>query len=139
MRTRMRLVLAAALLAGMLAIPAATAAAPPSPFTGSWTSVDVDGSNQRLSIGGGPSPRVLLYDDGATVCGLDGAGDPIYAARASGRATVGGTTLTVDIDLYCLASPTYFLDTFAGLTFDHDAGTDTLTDFSGVVWSRAGS
>ncbi len=134
-----RLISIVVLVVGMLSVPLAVTAAPPSPFTGSWTSVDVDGSNQRLTIGGGPAPRVLLRDDGATVCGLDDEGEPEFAARASGRAAIAGTTLTVDFDLYCLASPTYFLDTFPGITYDYDAGTDTLTDNIGVVWSRAGS
>lgn len=139
MRTLLRMALATALVAGMLALPLAATAAPPSPFTGSWTSVDpVDGSNQRMAIGGGPAPRVLLYDDGATVCGLDELGEPVHAARVTGRGTVDGTTLSVDLDVYCLASPTYLLGSFAGV-FEYDAGTDTLTDGIGIVWSRAGS
>lgn len=139
MRTLLRMALATALVAGMLALPLAATAAPPSPFTGSWTSVDpVDGSNQRMAIGGGPAPRVLLYDDGATVCGLDLGGVPLHAARATGRASVSGTTLTVDFDVYCLASPTSFWGV-APATFDYDAGTDTISDGFGAVWSRAGS
>lgn len=125
------------LVVSFVAVPLTATALPPSPFIGSWTSVDIDGSSQRLSIGGGPAPRVLLYDDGATVCGLGDSG-PLFAARATGAGAVSGTDLMVDLDVYCLASPTYFLDTF-GATFDYDNDNDTLLDFSGVVWSRAGS
>ncbi len=138
MRRGLRLALSVAMVTAFVAAVAVPAgAAPPSPFTGAWTSIDIDGSSQRLTIGGGPAPRVQLLDDGASVCGLDENGDPIWAARATGRAAVAGDVLTVDLDLYCLARPTYFLDTFAGLEYTYDAGTDTLTDGLGVVWSRA--
>jgi hypothetical protein len=53
----------------------------PSPFHGAWESRDLDGSYQRLMIGG-PWPRwrpvpityhIVYFDHGATVCGGDQA------------------------------------------------------------------
>jgi len=62
------LAVAASLL--MAAVLVVGAAAAPDPFKGKWHSIDVDGSNQTLQVGGGPggSYHVRYYDDGATVC-----------------------------------------------------------------------
>ena len=48
------------LLAGALLMLCASIAlgAGVTPFTGSWTSTDVDGSFQRMQIGGGDTPHI---------------------------------------------------------------------------------
>ncbi len=137
MRRWYRLALTVAMVTAFVGAMAAPAGAAPSPFTGAWTAVDIDGSDMRMAIGGGPSPRVLLIDYGASVCGLDDSGVPLYAARVTGRATIEGDVLSADLDVYCHARPTFFLGTFPGAEYTYDAGTDTLLDGIGVVWSRA--
>ena len=128
--------IATLLLIALLAV--SPVGAKPNPFVGVWVSTDTDGSNQRLTVGGGPgnAHNVRYYDDGATVCGLDPVtGDFLSAARARGRLSASGTTLSGDLDLYCLTSPPEFNGTYF-LVFEYDASTDTLTDGFGVVWSR---
>jgi hypothetical protein len=123
------------LMAGALVI---TAAAAPNPFRGAWHSVDVDGSNQTLRIGGGPgsSYHVHYFDDGATVCGLDPVtGDFLYAAFARGVLAGSGYTIAGDLPVYCLAHPRYLYAT-APFGYTYDPGTNTLTDVQGIVWYR---
>jgi hypothetical protein len=124
------LLIAAALVVG--------AAAAPDPFKGTWYSVDTDGSNQTLHVGGGPGGtyHVRYHDDGATVCGVDPVTDVIlYAASGSGALTSAGNVLSGDVALYCFASPRLFYGNVT-LTYSYNAGTDTLTDFWGIVWHR---
>ncbi|MBM4431769.1 MAG: hypothetical protein FJ026_15705 [Chloroflexi bacterium] len=74
------------LLALLLTLALATvshAALPPARgFAGAWTSIDVDGSHQRLVIQPVRRPwgtySLAYFDDGASVCGCDAAGKPLY-------------------------------------------------------------
>jgi hypothetical protein len=131
-------ILVSALVVASSAMGVGTAGADVSPFTGAWTSVDaVDGSSQTLSIGGGATPRVALYDDGASSC------DPSLsvAARGSGNATsVSSTELVVPLNVYCLDGPAYLQGTFE-ITFTYDPATDTLEDsvIPSTTWHRRGS
>ena len=123
------------LLAAFLVTPAAAAR---DPFRGVWVSIDIDGSSQRLVVGGGRAGtyRALFYDDGATVCGLDpDTGDILYAAVARGPFTLSGNTISADLPITCLSRPPGSIGVYT-LTFTYDAASDTLTDGIGVVWYR---
>lgn len=138
MKLLQRLILIAALIVLISAVFAAQAGAAPNPFIGMWHSTDIDGSNQTLTIGGGPGNtfRVRYHDDGASICGLDpDTGDFLYAASARGSLTASGDYLSGTMPVYCQTSPpslwgTYFFE------YWYDPGTDTLTDNLGVVWSH---
>ena len=124
-----------ATVVALLSISIASAA--PSPFMGFWRSVDIDGSNQTLLITPGPgsSYRLFLFDRGASVCGLDPSGNPLYAATARGRGTVSGMTLAGSFNVWCLSRPTTFWGS-SGFVFTYNPGSDTLTDTVGVIWNR---
>lgn len=107
----------------------ASAGAEASPFAGTWTSIDTDGSNQTMKISGSTAGAlgVRYYDDVATVCG----GDP---ARFAGTGRVDGDVLAADVLLVCIPGG----NVFGHITIEatYDASTDTLSDPSGVVWTR---
>ncbi|WP_392543452.1 hypothetical protein [Oryzobacter telluris] len=124
-----------AVLSTLLALGAAvaapgSAAAAAGPFTGTWTSTDLDGSNQWVSIRGSGSGAysVFLYDDSATnACG----GDP---ARFVGAGRADGAFLDVPGTLTCLPGGNVIRHRIG---FGFELVDDTLVDVSGVVWSRA--
>jgi hypothetical protein len=126
---------ASLLIAAVLVVGAAAA---PDPFKGKWHSIDVDGSYQTLVIGGGPGStyHVRYHDYGASVCGVDGTGAPLYAASAVGSLSASGTVLAGRLPVYCLASPRYlFEDPDTYFEFEYVAGT--LVDIhGGVVWTH---
>jgi hypothetical protein len=102
-------------------------AAPPDPFKGKWQSVDTDGSNQVLALGGGGATRnVTLRDDFASVCGGG-------VAIVRGTGTVAGDSLSGTFAVRC-ANGTAVPD--AAITWEYDSVADTLTDSFGVVWTR---
>lgn len=115
-------------LLGTALLPA-SAAAEVSPFAGTWTSIDTDGSHQTMKISGSTagSLGVRYYDDVGTVCG----GDP---ARFAGTGRVDGDVLEADVLLVCIPGG----NVFGHITIEatYDASTDTLSDPSGVVWTR---
>jgi hypothetical protein len=124
------------LIAATLVIGAS--AANPDPLKGTWYSVDTDGSNQILRVGGGPgvSHHVVYYDDGASVCGLDSEGNFLAAASAVGALGATGNTLSGLMPVYCLASPRYLWDLDAYFELTYQPGTDTLLDIHGLTWTR---
>ena len=102
-------------------------AAPPDPFSGKWSSIDTDGSNQILALGGsGATRRATLRDDYASVCGGG-------VAIVRGIGLVAGDTMSGSFIPRC-ANGTPALETF--ISWDYDSATNTLTDSFGVVWSR---
>ena len=105
------------------------------PLIGAWESTDLDGSYQILTIGGGPGNtyHVRYYDFGASVCGLDEAGDFLYAASATGFLTGSGGTLEGKLPVYCMEHPPKFYDNY-DFTIVYVDGTITSPD--GVVWNR---
>lgn len=125
MRPQFRTLLVTVLVS--LAVPAA-AVAGSDPFSGTWTSIDLDGSNQRIAItlGAGGVWTWDYVDDRATSCG----GAP---ASGTGSATVSGTTLAGNLTAVC--DPGSPLGTFP-TRFTFDSGTGKLTDGAGVVWTR---
>jgi hypothetical protein len=99
------------------------------PFVGAWESIDLDGSHQRLSIGGGSGAyHVAYFDDWATLCG-------------GGQATAIGSGSAADYDLHtepllvrCLKQ--HFILGYMDFTFTYNPATDTLV--SDVIWNRIG-
>lgn len=115
---------------GALLAPPASAAS--GPLADTWVSVDSDGSNQVLEIRGSGrrAYAVTYFDESATnAC----AGNP---ARISGPGFVDGDDIRLIGPVICLPGGNVFTSRFA-VTYDYDAGTDTLTDDFGVVWERA--
>jgi hypothetical protein len=131
-----RTVLYIALLSSLVvaALFATAAAAAMDPFKGVWYSIDGDGSNQRLTVGGGPDGmyRVSLFDDGATICGEDLS----VAAFGTGQFSVLGNVLGGEFLLQCLASPPYIWSEAFYVSYTYNSGANTLTDSLGVTWYR---
>lgn len=130
-----RLILAAALLLPLLA--AAPASATTSPFIGSWSATDVDGSAMTMTIGGGAdgSHRVGLVDHVGTICINSEASSLLFHGTAIGVAD--GDVLTA----------TWRTARCGDTGFDFEAGqfameylpaTDELFGMD-VVWERTGA
>jgi hypothetical protein len=124
----MRIVGSMLLACAVVALAVSSVAAKPSdPFHGKWSSIDTDGSNQILAIGGSGTLRnAILRDDFASVCGGG-------VAVVRGIGNVSGKTMSGTFMPRC-ANGTPVSETFIGWTYD--PATDTLTDSFGVVWSR---
>lgn len=128
-----RLILGIAVLSLALALPAAAfAAAPTSPFTGSWTSTDGDGSSQTLVVSTGKRPSVIYQDFYASGC--DNYGGPATHWVGAGTGSVEGDVLWVSFHKSGCGT---FLQGGYGDFYTYDAGTDTLTDQFLIVWYRA--
>jgi hypothetical protein len=71
MQTKGRFYLSVLAICALVALPAVAHAAPPSPFTGHWQGVDVDGSDIRLTIAGPPNGpfRITWTESYITFCG----------------------------------------------------------------------
>ena len=127
-----RAAICSAAVLGISVLGSSAQAANESPFLGTWASTDHDGSSQTLGIMGGGSGHfaVSLYDDAATAaCG----GAP---ARIAGSGSADGNDLVMVGVLTCVPGGN-FLRTRIAIDFHYDSSTDTLTDFSGVVWHRS--
>jgi hypothetical protein len=118
----------------LLAPAGARSSASPSTdaFVGGWTSTDLDGSHQELSIRGSGqgTHAVSLFDDAASVA-CDGS-----AAHFQGTGDAEGNSLTVTGTLTCQPGGNPLAGRIA-IGFSYSPGTDTLTDESGVVWARS--
>jgi len=103
--------------------------------------IDIDGSNQELSISGDNGVYNFYYfDDVASSCGYDGAGNPIAAyGTGTGAGTANENVLTTELSFWCLSEPETFLATVLG-EVTYDASGDTLTmssdGWSPSIWSR---
>lgn len=130
MRTVRRLAVGVALAACAVAGTAAGAAAAGGQLSGTWTSTDNDGSSQTLRITGSglETYAMSLYDASASVCG----GAP---AGVVGTGQRDGDTVTFDGALQCRPGGN-FLRGRLTLGFEYSAADDTLTDDTGVVWTR---
>ena len=121
------------LIALAMALASDATAAPG--FLGRWWSVDVDGSSQKLQIGLADNGYLLkLFDDGASICGLDPDGNPLYAAIGKGKGTADGNVLHASFKFWCLTDPRTFWGTATG-DYTYDPATDTLQD-GWVAWYR---
>jgi hypothetical protein len=121
-------------LVGCTALLAPPAFAGQGELAGNWTSVDLDGSHQTLNItgAGNPSYAMFLQDDETSgACG----GQP---AQLVGLGSADGDELVMLGSLVCLPGGNPIPGTRIFFSFEHDPAADTLTDFTGVVWHRAG-
>ena len=104
-------------------------AASSDPFGGLWRSTDLDASKQQIafSLGSTPGTYFVSYvDEKSGIC----ANGRIYG---SGQGGVSGSKMSGSLDLRCTSGQQY---SGVGFTFTHQAGTGTLVDGLGVVWSR---
>lgn len=106
-------------------------------FTGAWSSVDLDGSHQQLlirnSVGG---YGLVWFDDGASICGKDANGKPIYPAIGTGQGNADNYILQMNVRFWCLSHPPAYWG-MVGVDFTYDPVTDTLWD-GWVRWHRIG-
>jgi hypothetical protein len=133
----MRKIVLVAICSAVLTAVALGASAAASPrddaFRGTWTSIDVDGSNQTLAIQGSGQTghhAMFLFDDSATTA-CDGS-----PAHLQGSGVVEGDSLVMIGTLTCMPGGNP-LRGRTSVGFVHDPGTDTLSDDSGVTWYRA--
>lgn len=114
-------------------IPVAAEAASPDPFSGTWTSIDVDGSAQFLSIGKTASPKVAFIDTYASYCATHGAASTLFVGTGTGTFK-SGTVLAVKIGSATCGSFKVPMSVFAGLKYTYAVGPNTLRDTFGVTW-----
>ncbi|MGH2653172.1 MAG: hypothetical protein ACRDHV_02335 [Actinomycetota bacterium] len=134
-RKTMIIAVVSALLLGLGAWPAG--AAPADPFLGVWESVDIDGSNQRLSFGGGGTTKQVNFRDDNATGGICESGGGWFMARGTGEVdgdTISGVWESENIRCQDRTNVTDDVD----FEFVHDPETDTLSDPSGVTWFRSG-
>lgn len=123
---------------GVVLAAVSTALAPPAlaaegSLAGTWASVDTDGSNQTLSItGSGRRVYSMVYFDESASSACAGA-----PARVAGPGFVDGDSVYLVGTLVCLPGGNPFRERLT-ISFDYDAGTDTLTDGFGITWERTG-
>lgn len=137
-------------VASAVLFAAPSQAGAPSPFTGHWEGINEvpddpnlgDDSRMIININAGPDGHfnVVFRDFGASSCGLDDQGEPLYAGQAIRRATVDGNDLLVygqggnglgNGDLWCMARPPFVLSEGSqepSLFVTYDPATDTLSD-----------
>lgn len=134
---RMVSLFTAVLILLLAALSTSNVQAARNPFMGAWESTDIDGSYQTLNIGGGPRGmfRFRYHDRGATVCGVED-GVILYAGYAHGwfEESV-SNVLTASFDFTCLSRPVSTLGPFS-VEYTYHPGTDTITDTTGVTWTR---
>jgi hypothetical protein len=114
-------------------------AAPTSPFTGSWTSIDpVDGSTQYMDIQGGASVQIRYTDEYATTCADIGAATTVFTGILTGR--VSGNELNASFrSAGCGSTLVLNSSHFFAWTFEYDPNTDTLwgaINDGPATWSR---
>ena len=132
MKRRSMIVAGALVLA--FAIPGAgLAAAPTSPFTGSWEATDIpDGSHETLVVSTGSRPSVIFQDFYASGCDTY-SNLPADHFTAAGKGEVDGTRLWIE---YRKSGCGTFLLGGYGDYYDYFAGSDTLVGSDGIVWTR---
>ena len=114
-------------------IPVTAGAVSPAPFSGTWTSIDVDGSVQFLSVTKSTKPRVILVDTYASYCAKHGAQSTLFTGSGTGTFK-SSTQLAVSIGKAACDAFKVPLGTFAGLKYTYIRGPNTLTDTWGVTW-----
>jgi hypothetical protein len=129
MRRIMGSLLGVALALNILVVPAFASG---SPFQGSWTSTDSDGSHQTLHVSAGSTPSVVFQDFYASGCDLFGG--PSTHWTANGQGSVDGDDLFVDFHKSGCGT---FLKGGYGDYWTYEPATDTLLDSVGITWSRA--
>jgi hypothetical protein len=130
-----RLILSVALVLPLLA--AAPVSATASPFIGSWSATDVDGSAMTMTIGGGApgSYRVGLVDHVGTICISSEASSLLFQGTAIG--SVDGDVLTATWRTARCGDTAF--DFEAGqFAMEYLPGTDQLFGME-VYWERTGA
>jgi hypothetical protein len=94
---RLSLLVAIAILTGLLSAPAVLAAGPSTAFSGEWIGQDPapprgDGSTVHLSIKGGTDVQITFVDDFGTICVDEGSPVTVFTSRLDG--SVEGNVLT---------------------------------------------
>jgi hypothetical protein len=117
----------------LLAAAPAVEAAPPNPFTGAWTSTDLDGSTQYATISGGDVVKIVYTDLRGGVCVNKDAPTFVFSSIIVG-------TVTNDSFEGSFASArcgSVYFDSLVGraVTLRYDPETDTIFDGS-VTWYR---
>lgn len=128
--------LAGLVLGGTLLAGGGPAPVPPTPFEGTWVSVDPgDGSTQTLTVGPGATPGVRFIDDFASGGACANAEVKVFVADGTG--TVAGDLLEVSWPNGggCSGVPAIAMDPGG---YDYDEATDSIIDGSGLQWFRAG-
>jgi hypothetical protein len=107
---------------------------PSDPFVGTWVSVDLDGSSQRLGLTSvGSTYDVVLYDDMASMaCG--GGAAVLTGTAAPRNGPLLGLSVVLE-ELSCEGGR--FVPHRTTLLFVLDGGTGRLSDSTGVTWSHA--
>jgi serine/threonine-protein kinase len=82
---------------------------------------------------------VLIYrDEGASICGTDADGGPLYAGEGIWRGEAVETTLSLtNFQFTCLAENEFETQPFS-YTLTYDPELDRLTDSQGLEWARMG-
>ena len=131
MRRTLLAIVCAVLSAAFLLGTPAPATARTGALSGTWTSIDNDGSSQELVIRGSGQGTyaMFLVDDSATnACD----GNPAMFVGTS----VPDNTLVMVGSLACLPGGNVVRSRIA-IEFVYSPGADTLTDETGVVWHRS--
>jgi hypothetical protein len=117
----------------LLAAAPAVQAAPPNPFTGAWTSTDVDGSTQYASISDGDLVKIVYTDLRGSVCVNNDAPTVVFSSIIVG--TVTGDTFEGSFASARCGS--VYFDSLVGRAaiLHYDPDTDTIFDGS-VTWYR---
>ena len=131
-RLALRLAIALSCLAYVVAMSAPPASASGGRLAGLWTSVDIDGSNQTLTIkgAGNPAYSMVLRDD-FTSGACDGP-----PAKVVGHGRAAGNDLFIFGTMVCLHGGNPIPGERISFGLEYDVATDTLTDSAGVVWER---
>jgi hypothetical protein len=103
-------------------------------FNGAWESIDsVDGSYQVMVIQDS-YPYFMYNDFGATICGTDTNGQPIYPGSIYGSPVIVGDTLTVEGKVLCITENPYYTPAYR-LEFTFNKNKDTIL-FGSDTWYR---
>lgn len=113
-------------IALLLLLTLTAAKGPDYPWQGKWWSIDpFDDSLQSVVFLGGS--RFKYVDRGASICGKDEYGLPIYRADAMAQGTISGYTFTGTAALRCLAGPPYIWGEHT-FVWTYDPATNTISD-----------
>jgi hypothetical protein len=132
----MRVIRSLLLAVALAVVAGGTVSATSSPFTGSWESIDFDGSYQVMSISGFSSDgraRIALFDSFGTICVNVGASSTTFHGLADAWAE-GDEIAFVWRHVGCGNIEVFY--ELGGGTFAYDDATDTVSDAGGLIWTR---
>jgi hypothetical protein len=139
---RVRFVLLLITLISLILLAASTPnKSNPNPWRGKWWSIDQDNSLQSIVFHGGynsgGSVGFNYIDRGASMCGLDELGVPIFKADARGSGTVSGNTFTGQGNIRCLAKPPYIGLENRTFVWTYDPATNSISDRHNNTYIRS--